>query len=657
MCIINAYSQPCANVGQNPSTAFPVCGTAVFQQNTVPLCSGQRVPSPTCTDNIYDDVNPYYYKFTCFVAGTLHFKIDPNTNTDDYDWSLYDITNQSPNAIYTNASLTIASNWSGTGGNTGMDNTGNNQYVCGGLGRPRWSRPANLIVGHQYLLMISHFTNSQSGYALSFGGGTAVITDTTPPKLLTAKPDCDGRRITLTLNKKMLCSSIAANGSDFAITPASATITNAISASCSTGFDADNVVLTLSNNLLAGNYVIRVKNGSDNNTILDYCSNQIPLTDTATFAYAPAQPTPIDSIAKPTCAPTQVTVLFTNKQIKCSSIAANGSDFGITGTYPINIISATTGTCTGGLTSAITLQLSQPLNTKGTFTIALRIGSDGNSIVDECDVTSLVGSSKSFSVKDTVNAAFASTTYLGCVYDTILAIHPVANEVNNWAWSSNDTALNVNTPNAQFIYQTFGVKNIRLVASNGFCTDTATTVIDLDNYIEARYTAFEDNCPNEKVIFTNNSIGKQLSYYWQYGNGSSSTDTNGVHTYNPSQVDMTYNAKLTITNNLGCTSSITKPINVLKLCGEYVPTAFTPNGDGSNDTYGPLYAVKANNLIFRVYNRWGQKVYETNNWRLAWNGKVNGVDAPTGVYVWSMQYTNRDTQEQRNVKGTVVLIR
>ncbi|MCB0740616.1 MAG: hypothetical protein KDB92_06120, partial [Chitinophagaceae bacterium] len=62
-----------------------------------------------------------------------------------------------------------------------------------------------LTAGRDYLLMISHFTDTQSGYDLIFKDGTAVITDPKIPKMLSAKVDCDGKVITLQLNKQIQC--------------------------------------------------------------------------------------------------------------------------------------------------------------------------------------------------------------------------------------------------------------------------------------------------------------------------------------------------------------------------------------------------------------------------------------------------------------------
>src|SRR4051812_9310883 len=79
----------CTAPGQNPSTAFPVCGTSVFTQTSVPICGGQSVPSPGCSNDPLTDVNPFWYKFTCFQSGSLGFKITPHTNSEDYDWQLF----------------------------------------------------------------------------------------------------------------------------------------------------------------------------------------------------------------------------------------------------------------------------------------------------------------------------------------------------------------------------------------------------------------------------------------------------------------------------------------------------------------------------------------------------------------------------------------
>src|SRR5688500_12749827 len=124
-----AFGQDCTELGQNPGTAFPVCGTSVFTQTQVKLCGNREVPSP-CNNPLITDKNPYWYKFTCFTGGTLGFLITPANLADDYDWQLFDITGESPSKVYTKSSLFVACNWSGEVGKTGASDAGTSLTVC-----------------------------------------------------------------------------------------------------------------------------------------------------------------------------------------------------------------------------------------------------------------------------------------------------------------------------------------------------------------------------------------------------------------------------------------------------------------------------------------------------------------------------------------------
>src|SRR5688572_15113273 len=250
--ITKSQAQSCSAPGQNPETAFPVCGTAVFSQSSVPICGDKQVASE-CAGIIFTDKNPYWYKFTCFSSGTLGFVITPENLDDDYDWQLFDITNSDPSDVYSDASLFVACNWSGESGLTGASSAGTSLVRCEGYGVPLFSSMPQLIAGHTYLLLVSHFTDTQSGYSLEFKGGTANITDPSEPHLTIAVGACDGSIISAKLNKKMKCTSLAPDGSDFTINTTLSSIIAASGNGCSNGFDMDSVTLVLSSPLPAGN--------------------------------------------------------------------------------------------------------------------------------------------------------------------------------------------------------------------------------------------------------------------------------------------------------------------------------------------------------------------------------------------------------------------
>ncbi|RYY90490.1 MAG: T9SS type B sorting domain-containing protein [Chitinophagaceae bacterium] len=652
----HAEAQTCTTPGQNPSTAFPVCGTSSFAQSTVPQCGGRPVGFQHCGAEL-TDLNPFWYKFTCYQSGTLGFVITPDNLSDDYDWALYDVTGRNPGDVYNDASLTITDNWSADGGTTGCSNAGSQQYVCDGAGRPRFSRMPQLEQGHNYLLLVSHFTRTTDGYRLSFGGGSAVITDTTPPRLKAVEASCGGDILRVKLNKKMKCTSLTAGGTEFFITPAVATVTSARGFGCDSGFDTDSVELRLSTFLSPGSYTLGIRNGSDGNTLLDVCDRNIPDTNKLSFILLPRAPTPMDSLIPVTCAPVQLRLLF-RRPMLCSSVAPNGSDFVVNGTYPVSVTAAR-GDCSGANTVSkeIIVTLSAPLFTEGNFRITLRSGTDGNTVFDECGEETPAGSFIDFSVKDTVNANFTYSIDYGCSVDSVHFQHPGGNRVNSWSWVLGEgQASNLQAPTGY--YRVFDeVKNVQLAVTNGLCHDTASATIALINYLKAGFNVLEDQCPNEPVVFTNTSVGRRLQYQWVFGNGLRSTDQNPTPVYATPSREARFNVTLTVTDSFNCISTVTKRIIVYPSCYIDVPNAFTPNNDGRNDYFHILNAVKAVDFELMVYNRWGQVVFQSRNWKEGWDGRVKGIEQNTGTFVWFARYTDRDTGQPVLRKGTLVLIR
>jgi gliding motility-associated-like protein len=88
----------------------------------------------------------------------------------------------------------------------------------------------------------------------------------------------------------------------------------------------------------------------------------------------------------------------------------------------------------------------------------------------------------------------------------------------------------------------------------------------------------------------------------------------------------------------------------------YVPTGFSPNGDGLNEILRPLALGMRSVDIFMVYNRWGQLMFRTTNIGEGWDGRYGGKEQAPGSYVWYAEgtdYLNRKISR----KGSVVLIR
>lgn len=651
-------AQSCSTLGQNPSTAFPVCGTKTFSQNIVPNCGGIPIPGP-CGSDPLTDTNPFWYKFTCYITGTLQFIITPDDLTEDYDWQLFDITGRNPNDVYTDRSLFVACNWSGSAGLTGTSASGTSLENCAGFAFPTFSSMPVITQGHDYILLVSHFTKfnpSNKGYTLEFNGGTASITDPVIPSLKEAKPNCDSKEIVVKLGKKVTCNSIAINGSDFSLSPAIANVISVSSVNCSTGFDTDSLLVTLDKTIPAGNYSLVAKNGNDGNTLLDFCDNAVPVGQQVSFTVTKLLPTPIDSLVPVGCAPDKLVLVF-KKNIQCASISPDGSDFFITGTSPVAIVAAN-GNCNANrTTSTIEITLSKPISIAGNFTITLKNGLDGNPIIDECGIPTPVGEGQSFTTKDTVNADFTYNINSGCKYNAVDFFHNGNNGTNNWQWTfANNGSSNAQNPQVNYI-NVNGQNNIQLIVSNGVCKDTSSQTITTNNQLTASFTAPDILCPEDLALFTDNSIGNVISWQWDFANGATANSKiappQGYPVTNSARI---YKIELIAGDGI-CSDTAYRDITVVKSCYIAVPNIFTPNADNLNDFLYPLNAYKADNLEFKVYNRFGQLVFTTKDWTVKWDGTIKGNPQPTGTYAWYLKYTNRDTGKNIFLKGTTVLIR
>jgi gliding motility-associated-like protein len=622
------------------------------------------MPVPGCPGNLYEDKNPYWYRFTCYQAGTLGFVINPIDPNDDYDWQMFDITGRNPNDVYTNNSLFVVGNWSGSYGPTGAGPAGINNIECASIpggGVPTFSRMPTLILGHEYLLMVSHFTDTQIGYSLYFNNGTASITDPLAPLMDSAYAKCDGSELRISLNKKMQCASLDTDGSGFRIIPSLANITAINGYGCQNSFDVDSLQVLLDRPLPPGLYTIQPRIGNDGNSLLDYCGNMLDTSKGVTIQVFAIQPTPMDSLIPVGCAPDTLYLPFKNN-IRCSTIAANGSDFLVTGSGPAMVAGAVgTGCPASGTTTLIKVWLNQPIQNAGSYSITLQTGTDGNTIIDECAQETPTAYTLPFTTADTVNADFTVTIGFGCVFDTIYYSHSGGNGVNNWQWTFDTEGVSF-TQNGSFLFNTYGNKMITLAVSNGTCTDTISSTILLDNELIAQIAISPSTtlCPEDTARFTDNSVGKVQEWLWTFGDGSTSTLAQPPPKQYPpaaTNAGRFYPVSLIVRNDINCYDTSVTLIKVLNNCFIAVPTAFTPNGDGRNDFLYPLNAYKADELQFKVYNRYGQVVFETTDWTRKWDGRINGQPQASGTFVWTLNYRLRDTGQSVSQKGTTILIR
>jgi len=92
-------------------------------------------------------------------------------------------------------------------------------------------------------------------------------------------------------------------------------------------------------------------------------------------------------------------------------------------------------------------------------------------------------------------------------------------------------------------------------------------------------------------------------------------------------------------------------------CSLYFPSAFTPNGDGINDVFLPVYECELNTYHLYIYNRWGQLLFETSNPQIPWDGKFRNKYVDVGVYNWMIKYSGPHTKGLQGKQGIVTVLK
>ncbi|HLV41770.1 MAG TPA: choice-of-anchor L domain-containing protein [Brumimicrobium sp.] len=143
------------------------------------------------------------------------------------------------------------------------------------------------------------------------------------------------------------------------------------------------------------------------------------------------------------------------------------------------------------------------------------------------------------------------------------------------------------------------------------------------------------------------------SYYWDLGDGSSSTMMHPNNTYT---VPGTYDITLIATDRYGCLDSITKPLTILEEFYLYIPNSFTPDRNRLNSTFS-ISTIGVVEFYIKIFNRWGELLFESDDEDFEWDGTFNGETAKDGTYVWKIEYKSIHDKELQTKVGHVNVIR
>ena len=204
---------------------------------------------------------------------------------------------------------------------------------------------------------------------------------------------------------------------------------------------------------------------------------------------------------------------------------------------------------------------------------------------------------------------------------------------------------NVTAGNYEFNSLPPGKYKAVLVDSNG-CEKSVEQEITSFQNVTLSFSHSAASFINSGFYSTNSDIFFEITttlpdswdVFWDFGDGGQSKDRKPIHQYSAGGE---YLVSLIVKDEFGCDHETSK---VLRLEGQFVrlPTAFSPNGDGKNDFFFPVFA-DIDQIKFWVFNRWGEMLYfSTDKGSLGWDGTINGTKAPNGSYVCKIEYWHRE---------------
>ncbi len=230
------------------------------------------------------------------------------------------------------------------------------------------------------------------------------------------------------------------------------------------------------------------------------------------------------------------------------------------------------------------------------------------------------------------------------------------NNIANSKWSFGDGGSGTNL-NATHFYNSIGNYSVRLIVSGNHCPNLLDSITKIVPILKGRDPIIYPRVDGVRgVPLQLNALTGGVGYLWNPNLGlNSDIIQNPIATYGLSAPNI-INYNIDITDSIGCTVTDKQTVWLFAGSDVYVPTAFSPNADGANDLFKPLYVNIYRLHYFRIFDRWGKLMFETSDMNKAWDGTFNGQPLPVDTYAWVILGNGENGKEVIR-KGNVTIVR
>lgn len=225
--------------------------------------------------------------------------------------------------------------------------------------------------------------------------------------------------------------------------------------------------------------------------------------------------------------------------------------------------------------------------------------------------------------------------------------------VIKWRWYFGDSKTDT-LKNPLHHFPSPGIfTNLLVVTSSNGCIDSVEKKLTIAPGPQADFTTDAEHANVKQTIhFTDHSVDA-ISWYWNFGDGSVDSVSTLQHPTHVYSTTGHFQVCLFATDKDGCMDTICKTEIISLPVG--VPNAFSPNGDGQNDFF-MIYGGPFKEVNMKIYNNWGDLIFQSDKQINGWDGRVKGIEQPAGVYIYTIYCVSEDDKEHK-LSGDVTLLR